>query len=290
MNQWFRLYAEFATDPKVQMMSEAYQRRFIMLLCMRCGNDDVTLHDDEVAFQLRISTDEWVATKAAFIAKDLIGEDNSPLAWDRRQFRSDSSAERVRKHREGKKKAGVTRNVTETPPEADTEADTDNPSIPVSGSDTVVSAPEPESPPPLATRDAISIRATELTVLLHRRGATLQASDPRVRKWAETGITDAQALTALDTALQRRSEKGSSQAIGAGLLDAILQDQRAPPTQRQGQQGPRAMTRDQLRTAAAMTRLSDVMNDDGTMKPQGSQAKDITDERTLAAAAPRLLG
>ena len=58
-NPWFRMYAEFATDPKVQMMSEADQRRFVMLLCLRCSNDDVTLHDDEVAFQLRISNDEW---------------------------------------------------------------------------------------------------------------------------------------------------------------------------------------------------------------------------------------
>ena len=29
---WFRMYAEFATDPKVQMLSEADQRRYIMLL------------------------------------------------------------------------------------------------------------------------------------------------------------------------------------------------------------------------------------------------------------------
>ena len=58
MNQWFRLYSEFATDPKVQMMSEADQRRFIMLLCMRCSNGDETLHDDEIAFQLRISEEE----------------------------------------------------------------------------------------------------------------------------------------------------------------------------------------------------------------------------------------
>ncbi len=62
-NPWFRLYHEFATDPKVQMLSEVDQRRFIMLLCLRCSNDDVTLHDDEVAFQLRISSEEFTETK-----------------------------------------------------------------------------------------------------------------------------------------------------------------------------------------------------------------------------------
>jgi hypothetical protein len=121
-NQWFRMYSEFASDPKVQMMSEADQRRFVMLLCMRCSNDDVTLHDDEIAFQLRISNEQWAATKAVFLAKKLIDKDNSPTAWDKRQFVSDSSAARVAKHRANKKQD---RNVTVTPPEAEAEADTD---------------------------------------------------------------------------------------------------------------------------------------------------------------------
>lgn len=131
-NPWFRMYAEFATDPKVQMMSEADQRRFIMVLCIRCSNDDVTLHDEEVAFQLRISNEEWLKTKAVFLAKNLINEDNTPTAWDKRQFASDSSAERVAKHRAKKKREC---NVTETPPEAeaDTESDTSlSPSAPES--------------------------------------------------------------------------------------------------------------------------------------------------------------
>lgn len=122
-NQWFRMYSEFASDPKVQMMSEADQRRFVMLLCMRCSNDDVTLHDDEIAFQLRISNEQWAATKAVFLAKKLINKDNTPTAWDKRQFVSDSSAARVAKHRANKKHEC---NVTVTPPEAEAEADTDN--------------------------------------------------------------------------------------------------------------------------------------------------------------------
>jgi hypothetical protein len=93
-NPWFRLYAEFATDPKVQMMSEALQRRYIMLLCLRCSNGNVTLQDEEIAFQLRISNDEWAATKQAMQEKCLITADCKPSAWDRRQFSSDSSDNR----------------------------------------------------------------------------------------------------------------------------------------------------------------------------------------------------
>ena len=42
-NPWFRMYHELAVDPKVQMLSEIDQRRYLMLLCLRCCNGDVTL-------------------------------------------------------------------------------------------------------------------------------------------------------------------------------------------------------------------------------------------------------
>lgn len=121
-NPWFRLYAEFACDPKVQMLTETQQRRYIMLLCLRCSNGYVTLQDSEVAFQLRISNDEWSETKAVFIEKNIITNDNKPTAWDRRQYISDSSTSRVYKHREKKKRPC---NVTVTPPDTDTDTDTD---------------------------------------------------------------------------------------------------------------------------------------------------------------------
>jgi hypothetical protein len=112
-NQWFRLYSEFSHDPKVQMLSEVNQRRLIMLFCIRC-NGNVTLQDEQVAFQLRISMDEWLTSKATFLDKKFINNDNEVLNWDKRQFVSDSSAERVAKHRERMKQSS---NVTVTPPE-----------------------------------------------------------------------------------------------------------------------------------------------------------------------------
>jgi len=120
---WFRMYHEFATDPKVQMLSEVDQRRFIMLLCLKCCNGDVTLQCNEIAFQLRVTETEWQATKTRLIDKGLIDEDGQPEAWDKRQYVSDSSAARVRKHREKVKRYS---NVTETKSNAvDTDTDTD---------------------------------------------------------------------------------------------------------------------------------------------------------------------
>ena len=116
--RWFRMYAEFASDPKLQMLSECYQRRYMMILCLRCSNGNVTLQDTEVAFQLRIDVTEWEKTKAVFVEKNLINKHNQPTAWDKRQFASDSSAERVAAHRARQKEAC---NVTVTPPEKEKE-------------------------------------------------------------------------------------------------------------------------------------------------------------------------
>lgn len=115
-NPWFRLYSEFAFDQKVQMLSEIDQRRLIMLFCFRCSGN-VTLQDEEVTFQLRCSNDEWLKTKAIFIAKGFINEHNEVLNWDKRQYISDSSAERVARYREKKKNDVTNSNVTVTPPE-----------------------------------------------------------------------------------------------------------------------------------------------------------------------------
>lgn len=113
-NQWFRMYAEFTADPKVQMLSEIDQRRYVMLLCIRCGNDDETFHDEAIAFQLRVSLDEWNKTKSILLARNLIDLNNHPTSWNKRQYQSDVSTERVRKHREHKK---LSCNVSETPPD-----------------------------------------------------------------------------------------------------------------------------------------------------------------------------
>ena len=132
-NPWFRLYSEFATDHKIQMLNEADQRRFVMLLCLRCSNGDVTLQDAEIAFQLRINLEEWETTKKRFIEAKMIDRNSRVLNWEKRQYLSDSSTERVRRHRERMKQScnvSVTASnghetVAVTPPDTETDTDTD---------------------------------------------------------------------------------------------------------------------------------------------------------------------
>lgn len=123
-NPWFRLYAEIANDPKVQSMSEALQRRLVMLLCLRCSEVLATLSDEDLAFQLRISMDELAETKATFIRKGFIEESWNPRNWDKRQRVSDLSAGRTRDYRARMRDGPVTSHVTACDA-ADTDTDTD---------------------------------------------------------------------------------------------------------------------------------------------------------------------
>lgn len=106
---WFRLYAEFATDPKVQMMPEAMQRRLIMLFCLQCGNGIETFHETEretaLCFALRITEAELAETKDLFLKRGFINPDWTIKNWGKRQYSSDSSTERVKKYRERQKSA-----------------------------------------------------------------------------------------------------------------------------------------------------------------------------------------
>lgn len=111
-NPWFRMYSEFSDDPKVQMMPEAMQRRLVMLFCSKCKGE--TLHETELAFHWRISETELVETKSLFLQKEFIDEDWNLLNWNKRQFLSDSSTDRVRKHRQAKKQDETLQETTVT--------------------------------------------------------------------------------------------------------------------------------------------------------------------------------
>lgn len=96
---WFRLYTEFASDPKVQLLSETLQRRYIMLLCAAAAGITPTNAVSQVNFTLRIPVSEIEETRSALVAAGLIDETWFPTKWDKRQFQSDSSSERVKRYR-----------------------------------------------------------------------------------------------------------------------------------------------------------------------------------------------
>jgi len=84
-NPWFKMHTDFYHCPKVQSMSEAMQRRLLMLLCLRGAEELEYLTDDEIKCALRISTRQWQITKSLFMEKGFIDDALHVINWDERQ-------------------------------------------------------------------------------------------------------------------------------------------------------------------------------------------------------------
>ncbi len=108
---WFRMYTDFLNDPKMISLAFEDQRHFIGVLALK---GEGTLDNDctpelltrIVAQRLWIDHAVIGEVKRRLVAAGLIDENWQPLAWEKRQMRSDSSTERVRAHREKAKRTG----------------------------------------------------------------------------------------------------------------------------------------------------------------------------------------
>ena len=136
--QWFRLYAGIVDDEKLRLLAFEDRWHYVALLALKCDGIldkglDRAMLNRQVAVKLGVQLRELEAVANRLEEVGLIdAETFQPLAWDRRQFKSDSSTVRVREFRERKKRAAeqasnhVTKgNVSVTPPDTETDTDTE---------------------------------------------------------------------------------------------------------------------------------------------------------------------
>ncbi len=102
---WCKLWAEWATDPKVQIMSECMRCRHVMLLCLRATQDTAGLTDEEVATYMRVTPEQIAETKDLFIKKGFIDESWGVIKWNKRQASVSDAANRMRRMSERKRNA-----------------------------------------------------------------------------------------------------------------------------------------------------------------------------------------
>lgn len=118
MSRWFRFYGEALNDPKVQGLSGDLFKTWINLLCIASQHDGQLPANSELAYLLRRRSDFVDRDVNYLIKRGLIDEVNGhlePHKWSDRQYKSDTSNERVKRHRDAK--CNVTKTVTETPPD-----------------------------------------------------------------------------------------------------------------------------------------------------------------------------
>jgi hypothetical protein len=133
-NPWFRLYEEFATDPKVQTLPHVYQRHLLMIFCAKCRGILGKADEEELADYMRVGVGELATIKELFLRKHFIEDDWSLINWNKRQFLSDSSTDRVRSFRARRNSSSLKQDETlhetrakqtVTPPDTDTDTDTE---------------------------------------------------------------------------------------------------------------------------------------------------------------------
>jgi hypothetical protein len=130
---WFRFYTEALDDPKVQRLAPHLFKAWVNLLCLAGQNSGQLPSIDDIAFRLRLSAQDAEQQISDLILAGLIditSTGRAPHNWAKRQFVSDHSTERVRKHREIRHETtcNVSETADETPPEqiqsrTDTEAE-----------------------------------------------------------------------------------------------------------------------------------------------------------------------
>jgi hypothetical protein len=114
---WLRLYTDILNDPKVQNLPPETFKSWInvLLVAKTHGDPHGYLPDiDAIAFRLRISPSEASSIIENLKSINLLDQFKSgikPHNWNGRQYISDVSTERVKRHRKRQ------RNVSVTPPE-----------------------------------------------------------------------------------------------------------------------------------------------------------------------------
>lgn len=115
--RWFRFYADAMRHPKVAKLPDATFRLWVQLMCVAAENDGRIPCAEDLKFMLNRRLDHLLRglddlIRASLI--DVLDDGYEPHSWSERQYKSDTSTDRVRKHREK-------RNVSVTPPDTDTE-------------------------------------------------------------------------------------------------------------------------------------------------------------------------
>lgn len=103
MANWFRFYDDAVNDPKIIELPDDLFRAWVNVLCIAAKNDGVLPEMKHVAVVLRVKPAKAAALVTRLVAVGLVDNHNgifAPHNWQGRQFKSDDSGPRVKKHRE----------------------------------------------------------------------------------------------------------------------------------------------------------------------------------------------
>lgn len=204
---WFRCYTELPDDPKLERLPPIAGWLWVTMMCLANKSPcrgyllmsegvPYTLKEIAAKARLRIDKvrtfyDQFTNMKMVEVV-DLGGQATIHLTnHDKRQYSSDSSTPRVRKHRAGNVTGTLPKrdsNVSETPPDTDTDTDTDTDQDqkPITSGD----APEPDPSLSLIEKELAGAREPEIIL-------PILAELQKVKGYPMDPVTDIKYLIAL---------------------------------------------------------------------------------------------
>lgn len=225
-NRWFRFYAESLDDPKVQRLPAHLFKTWVNLLSMACTTGG-TISREDVAFRLRLSEHDASTQIDELIGLGLLdittGMKLEPHNWRNRQFASDTSTDRVRKHRETKAKIerNVSCNEIASPPEQNrAESETDSP-IPPQGDFGDV----PSNVKPIQSWATAFAQPDEHSGVIRTEGGNIKLLNGTRQLWLDKFGNDASRLDAALLEISGAINDGSRKPLAAdvqGRLGRIL--------------------------------------------------------------------
>ena len=279
---WFRMYADFLNDPKLISLAFEDQRHFIGVLALKCDGaiDDVAdgdLLDRIVAQRLWIDHAVIRDVKRRLIAAGLIDARWQPLAWDKRQMRSDvdaTGAERQRRYRDAQKHnalrdAAVTRLEEELDKEEDTDKEEEEEKTKKTAPRKRAATPsqpdiaKPDDVEPQTWADFLKLRKAK------RAPVTQTVVDEAKRECAKAGMTLKGFLRVwcrrgsqgLEAAWLKPDERAQGQAAVETPYQRSMRErmqEAAPEIARRAPTAPQQDAADFFRTVDAQSRVVDV--------------------------------
>lgn len=113
---WFRLYHRTIDDDKLRLLAFEDRWHFIALCCLKADGlldePDSDIRTRRIAVKMGVQVRELDEIGRRLREVDLVDDMLCPVSWEELQQRSDSSSERVKKHRENKRKAALEQDET----------------------------------------------------------------------------------------------------------------------------------------------------------------------------------
>lgn len=124
MSRWWRAYDEAVDDPKLLALTDQQHRFWFNLLCVFSAFGGSLPEISVLKFKLRMQPKKITRLLNELREAGLIDESNGlihPHNWENRQFKSDRSTERMKRHRDRHSDGIVA--VTVTPPESESDSE-----------------------------------------------------------------------------------------------------------------------------------------------------------------------